>query len=121
MESLADAYLDQSAAVHLILDRKFVFERVYGDPSAILGRCSVDVIGRTLAEALDAERADGWQDRLSRAFSGELLRLRERHGAAAWNMSVFPIRVDSEIRYAGILARENTPWNNASRSFAIPY
>src|SRR5689334_5846105 len=113
MESLADAFLDQSAAIHLILDRNSAFERVHGDPSPILHRRAADLVGRTLTQALEPERAGVWQDRLARVFAGELLRLRERHGGATWNMTVFPIRIGEEIRYAGVLAREITAWNNA--------
>jgi signal transduction histidine kinase len=115
MQALADAFLEQSAAIHWILDRDGRFHRVYGDPSPILQRRSTELLDRTLDQALDPDRAAAWRDRLARAFAGELLRLRERHGGATWNMSVFPIRVDGEIRYAGVLAREITPWNNAEQ------
>src|SRR5207248_3409193 len=39
--------------------------------------------------------------------------LRQRHCDGIWNITVFPIRVEGEIRYAGGLAREGTPWNSA--------
>jgi signal transduction histidine kinase len=115
MEALADAFLEQSAAIHWILDRNGRFLRVYGDPSPVLQRRAPELLDRTLDQALDPDRAAAWRDRLDRAFAGELLRLRERHGGAFWNMSVFPIRADGEIRYAGVLAGEISPWNNAEQ------
>jgi signal transduction histidine kinase len=115
MQSLADAFLDQSAAIHFILDRDGVFERVHGDPSPILFRRAPDLLRRTLEQALDSGRAAAWRNRLTRALSGELLRLRERHGGATWNVSMFPIRVDEEIRFVGVLAREVSAWNNAEQ------
>jgi signal transduction histidine kinase len=115
MQSLADAYLDQSSAIHFILDRDGVFERVYGDPSPILYRRAADILRLSLEQALDPDRAAAWRDRFDRALAGELLRLRERHGGATWNMSVFPIRVADAIQYVGVFAREVSAWNNAEQ------
>jgi signal transduction histidine kinase len=115
MESLADAFLEQSAAIHFILDRNAVFRRVYGDPSPILYRSSSDLLDRGLDQALEPERAAAWRSRLDRVLAGELLRLRERHGGATWNISMFPIRVEGEIRFAGVFAQEVSAWNNAEQ------
>lgn len=113
--SLAEAFLEQSAACHWIVDRAGVFQRIFGDVSAIFGKRASDLLDRTIAQALDPEPGRSWQERLTRALGGELLRLRERHGDAIWNISVFPIRIQGEIRYAGAMAREITPWNTAER------
>lgn len=112
---LLEAYLDQSAACHWIVDAGRVFVRVFGDPSPIFGRTAPDLLGRALPDALAADLALTWSSRVSRAFDGELLRLRERHGGAVWNISAFPIRIDREIRYAGFLAREISPWDTAEQ------
>jgi signal transduction histidine kinase len=112
---LCEAFLDQSPACHWILDGDGVFVKIYGEPSPIFNRRRADLIGRKLDDALDAEQARAWRDRVARILGGELLRLRERHGGALWNISVFPIRVAGEIRYAGALAREVTAWNAAEQ------
>jgi signal transduction histidine kinase len=112
---LLEAFLDQSAACHWILDRNSVFVRVFGDPSPILNMRADDLLGRALHESLAAEQTLTWSNRVSRALDGELLRLRERYGGAIWNISVFPIRIDGEIRYAGFLAREVSPWDTAEQ------
>lgn len=113
--SLADAFLEQSAACHLIFDRSCVFQRVYGDPSPILGRRSPELVGRTPMEVLDPDLGLAWRNRIARALGGELLRLRERHGGAVWNIAVFPIRIDGVISHAGVLAREISAWNTAEQ------
>ena len=61
----------------------------------------------------EKERANAWQGRFERALEGETLTLRERRGKGTWEISVFPIRVDGQIRFAGGMAREITPWNTA--------
>jgi signal transduction histidine kinase len=112
MSELAEAFLEQSAACQWIVDRAGVFQRIFGDPSQILGRRAEDLLGAT-AEALDPERGRAWKDRFARALGGEAFPLRERHGDATWIVSVFPIRMEGEIRYAGVLARETTAWSTA--------
>ena len=41
--------------------------------------------------------------------------LRERRANGTWYVTVFPLRVDGEIRYAGGSAREITPWSAAEQ------
>ena len=112
---LAEAFLEQSPACHWIVDRDGVFVNIYGEPSAIFNRRRSDLIGRKIEDVLDAEQARSWRDRIGRVAGGELLRLRERHGGALWNISVFPLRIDGEIRYTAALAREVTAWNAAEQ------
>jgi len=112
---LAEALLDQSAACHWVVDRAGIFQRIYGDPSPLLRRGAEELLGRGLDAALDSEQSAVWKNRLERALDGELLRLRERHGGAVWNISVFPIRLDGEIRHAGVMARETTAWDTAEQ------
>ena len=113
--ALLEAFLDQSAACHWILDRAATFVRVLGDPAPIFGKTAAELIGRPLADALPPEHSLTWTNRLSRAFDGEFLRLRERYGNAVWNIAAFPIRLDGEMNYAGFLAREVTPWHTAEQ------
>ena len=56
-----------------------------------------------------------WGTRLQRVFAGESLHIRELADEGTWNISVFPVRVDGDIRYAGGLAREITPWGSAEQ------
>ncbi len=113
--SLADAFLEQSAACHWIVDRDGVFQRIYGDPSPIFAKRAADLLGRAMNEVLEPGQARAWKARVARAFGGELLPLRERYGGATWNISVFPIYIGGEIRYAGSLARETTAWSTAEQ------
>ncbi len=112
---LAEAFLNQSPACHWVTDRAHVFQRFYGSAAHIFGKRSEDLVGRNACEALDPEIYGIWKDRLKRALAGEVLTLRERRDQATFIISVFPIRFDGEIRYAGGLARETTPWSNAEQ------
>ena len=111
--SLAEAFLEQSPACHWILDRAGVFQRIWGDPSRILGRGGPGLLGRSL-DALDPNMAVSWRDRLERALAGESFNLRERRGDRTWNVSVFPVRCWDAV-YVGVLAREVTAWNTAEQ------
>ena len=69
--------------------------------------------------AVDAERKDGdVPGALGPALAqqhGLALRVRERRAPETWNITVFPIRVEGTIRYAGGLAREITAWASAEQ------
>ncbi len=71
--------------------------------------------GRSYAKALGPEQAETWGSRFARALAGETLVLRERRGDTAWSVSLFPIRVDGLVLYAGGSAREVTPWATAEQ------
>lgn len=114
-QALSEAFLEQSPACHWIADRNGVFVSIYGEPSALFSRRRSELTGRKFEDVLDAEQARSWRDRTRRVFDGELLRLRERHGGAMWSISVFPIRIGGEIRYAAALALEVTAWNAAEQ------
>lgn len=112
---LCEAFLAQSPACHWIVDTGQVFRVIYGDTSTVLGKPREDLQGHTVAAALEHELAVAWSDRLDRALRGEILTLRERRGDAIWTISVFPIRLDGEIRYAGGLCRETTSRSKAEQ------
>jgi len=113
--SLSDAFLEQSPACHWIVDRSGVFQRIYGDPAPVFARSSAMLLGQSYTQALDPEIARTWKERTRRAFKGEVVRVGERHGDSIWNISIFPIRAGSAIRYAGALAREITAWSSAEQ------
>jgi PAS domain S-box-containing protein len=113
--SLIEIYLDQCPACQWMVSADRTFLRVYGDATALFGRPSLELAGRAVSEALGKERANAWQGRFQRALEGETLSLREHHGKGTWEISVFPIRVEGEIRFAGGMAREITPWNTAEQ------
>ena len=78
------------------LDRRpgGVFQRIYGDPSPIFGEARARAAGPDSARRSDPRVAATWKDRFARALEGrDCCALRERHGGATWNISVFPIRV----------------------------
>jgi two-component system NarL family sensor kinase len=111
--SLAEAFLEQSPACHWIVDQAGVFLRVCGDPSGVLSCGAEELTGKTL-DALGPDLALSWKDRVARAVAGEVLTVRDRRGDRTWNISIFPIRFEGAV-YAGVLAREMTPWNNAEQ------
>ncbi len=112
--TLSDAFLDQSPACHWAVDREGRFEHFWGNPEPILGKPAAELAGQTSA-VLDAEMAATWKDRFARSLAGEILHLRARRGDTHWNISVFPIRHAGAIEYAGVLAREVSPWNTAEQ------
>jgi two-component system NarL family sensor kinase len=112
--SLSEAFLDQSPACHWVVDAAGVFHQFWGDPSLILGKPAADLRGRD-SSALPSDVAGQWKDRFSRALAGEVLTLRVRRNTSLWNVSIFPIRGQDATAYAGILAREVSPWNSAEQ------
>ena len=108
--SLADLLLDQAPACHWISDPAGAFVRLYGDPSPVFGKSLAELTGRSISQALDPEVAESWMRRYARAFGGETQILRERRDKAIWFVSIFPLRVEGAVRYAGGLARDITPW-----------
>jgi signal transduction histidine kinase len=112
---LAEALLEQSPGCHWAVTRAGVFERVYGDPRAVFGRPAADLTGRVVSEVLDRDQAATWHGRFHRALSGETLSLRERRGPASWLISLFPIRFEGEVLFAGGMAREVTSWSTAEQ------
>src|SRR5579872_5646250 len=114
-DDLCSAFLEQSPACQWIVSRQQIFEQVFGDPFHIFGKTAAELRGHSLAETLDPEHATAWTHRFNRALHGETLLLRERRTDTAWSISVFPVRLEGEIRYAGALAREATAWNKAEQ------
>ena len=113
--SLADLFLDQAPACHWIAGPKGEFVRIYGNTEPVFGKPAADLEGRTIASAVGNEAAKIWHDRFNRALAGETQMLRERRANAIWYVSIFPVRVNGEKRYAGGLARDITPWAVAER------
>ena len=87
--------------------------RLYGNPSAIFGKTAAELAGRSVADI--TEPAAAWSDRFARSLAGETLTLRERRNSTIWNISVFPIRLEGAVCYAGGLACEVTPWCKAEQ------
>jgi signal transduction histidine kinase len=112
---LSELLLDQSPACHWMISADGVFERVCGDASSVFGKPAAQLVGQAVSQALDREVSDAWRGRFARALQGETLTLRERHGNAVWHITVFPVRVEGEIRHVGGLASESTPWSNAEQ------
>jgi two-component system NarL family sensor kinase len=109
------AFLEQSPACQWIVSRDYAFEQVFGDAIPVFGKPAAELSARPLGEVLEPERATAWTHRFGRALKGETLFLREHHGNSIWNISVFPVRLEGEIRHAGGLAREATAWNKAEQ------
>jgi two-component system NarL family sensor kinase len=107
--------LEQSPGCQWIVGPEQVFEHIFGEPSPIFGRSSQELQGRTVGEALDPDLAAAWSERFARALEGETLTLRERRGNTTWHVTVFPIRLQAEIRHAGGMARDATAWSKAEQ------
>ncbi len=112
---LAEALIDQSPACHWLIDHEGVFVLVRGESCGIFGKPSGGLTGQRLADLLAPEGAALWDSRLQRVFAGETLHLRQRDNGNTYNISAFPVRLDGEVRYAGGLAREVTPWGTAEQ------
>jgi signal transduction histidine kinase len=108
---LAELLLHQSPSCSWLVSAQGIFERLYGDSSGIFGKPVEELAGQAVTQVLSRERAIAWVARFSRALSGETFSLRERAVDTVWNISLFPIREEGEIRYAGALAREISDWN----------
>src|SRR4051794_24655791 len=108
--SLAEMFLRQTPACQWIVDRTGAFERFYGDPLSLFGHSESELLGKLPDDVLDDVIAVAWSGRFTRALQGETMQLRERRASGNWYVTVFPIRSDGEIRHAGGLAREITPW-----------
>jgi signal transduction histidine kinase len=113
--SLAEIFLQQSPACQWIVSTDGAFARVYGDSLALFGRAAPELVGRAPGDVLEPADATAWRGRFGRALRGELMLLRERRGKGAWYITVFPLRVNGEIHYAGGSAREITPWAAAEQ------
>ena len=107
---LADIFLGQAPACHWIAAPGGVLVRVYGDSVPVFGKGVDELTARPIAETLGTDAAGPWLDRFARAIKGESQTLRERRRQTIWYVSIFPVRVESEIRYAGGLARDITAW-----------
>lgn len=114
-DSLSELLLEQTPACHWLVTPAGIFHRVYGDSTVILGKPAAELTGRKVSECFDRDAASVWKTRFAQALHGETLNLRERRGDGRWTVTVFPIRADGKIRYAGGMARESTQWAKAER------
>lgn len=113
---LAAAFLEQCPAACLwTVDSEGIFREIYGDAASIFGRKASELKGQNAASIPDRSRAAAWKGRFARAFAGETLMLRERHGNSTWYVTLFPVRREDRIVYAGGHASEITPWSTAEQ------
>jgi signal transduction histidine kinase len=113
--SLTDAFLSQCPACHWIVNAEGVFLKTFGDVAPLFGKPAKELLRRSVKETLGVTAARTWSARFSSVLQGETLLLRERCGNSTWDVSVFPVRVEGEIRYAGGLAHETTAWLTAEQ------
>ena len=113
--TLAEIFLQQSPACQWIVSIDGAFARVYGDPLPLFGRPAAELVGRFPHDVLSPDEGTAWRGRFTRALSGEILLLRERRSQGMWYVTVFPMRIQGEIRLAGGSAREITPWAAAEQ------
>lgn len=112
---MAAAYLEHSPAFHWIVDRTPSFLALYGDPFPLFRNPPAGLLGLPVSAALEPSAAQTWTKRIARVFEGETLLLSENVGSQRWQITLFPIRADAEIRYVGGLARDTTPWGSAEQ------
>jgi two-component system NarL family sensor kinase len=111
---LSDALIEQSTHCSWVLTAEGEFLRVSGDPRPIFRKPASELVGRAMAEALDAGLAGEWKDRLERILAGETMMLRLRHQACDWAIVIFPVRFQNRV-YGGGSAVEITSWNAAEQ------
>jgi signal transduction histidine kinase len=113
---LAKTFLEQCPAVLWTATRDGIFCEVYGDPSAIFGKSAAELVGRSLEALAQAGNSfEKWQNRFARALAGETVMLRERHGDATWDVTLFPIHSNGQVSHLGGMARQNAPWSTAEQ------
>jgi signal transduction histidine kinase len=113
--SLAEIFLQQSPACQWIVSAEGAFTRFYGDPLPLFDRSAALLVGCLPGDVLGADEAAAWRERFARALSGETLLLHERRPTGTWYVTLFPLRVEGVIRFAGGSAREVTPWTAAQQ------
>ena len=111
---LAEAFLEQSPDCQWVTGSDGVFHRISGAAQTLFGRGPAELVGRTLAEVMDASISAIWNSRFHRVLAGETIHIRERRGQTIWYITMFPIRLDGEV-YAGGQAREITPLATAEQ------
>ena len=114
-ECLAEALVQQCPACFWLIGKDLVFRKVYGDTAPVFGKPAGALAGHSLQEVLPAELAAAWKDRVGRAIGGEDFSLRERRGESSCYVSVFPVRVDGAILYAGGSSRDETHFGRAEQ------
>jgi len=114
-DHLTALLLDQCPACAWIVSREGKFERVYGNGTGVFGAAPDKLTGQLITQLLSRRESRTWVERFSRVFSGESVSLRHTTGETVWHISLFPLREEGEIRYAGGLARETAEWNNTER------
>jgi signal transduction histidine kinase len=112
---LPEAFLEQCQACAWIADSQGVFREIYGDPSSIFRKSAAELKSQAASQTLESSLAETWADRAARVFAGEILMLRERCGNATWYISLFPIRRNGRILFAGGFGRDVTPWGTAEQ------
>jgi PAS domain S-box-containing protein len=98
-----------------VVSAEGAFVRFYGDPAPLFGSPAAKLKGHAPADVLEPDLAVAWRERFARALQGETLLLRERRGKNSWYVSVFPMRQEGAIVYAGGIAREVTPFTTAEQ------
>jgi signal transduction histidine kinase len=113
--SLAELYLAQSSACHWIAGADGCVVCVFGESCSFFGRSVTEVLGRDLGTFLAPEQAALWRGRFARVLAGESLSLHERRGKSSWNVSLFPLRLEGEVRYIAGIGREVSAWGTAEQ------
>jgi signal transduction histidine kinase len=112
---LANEFLRQCPACLWIVNREGAFHQIYGDAVVLFGRKAEELLGQPARTGLDEARGDAWSRRFARVLAGETLMIRERLANSTWYVTLFPIRFEDAIVYAGGMAREVTPWSTAEQ------
>jgi signal transduction histidine kinase len=112
---LLQTFLEQSPVSRFIVDRDFVCRSAHGETASILGVSVAQLQDCPIAHVLDPDVVKVWMPRFERAFEGESLSLRERRGAVSWQIQVFPLRIDGEVRYAAAVGTDATAWGRADQ------
>lgn len=110
----AEVLLDQTPACQWIVNQDGVFEQIYGDTMPLFGKPPGEVAGQPAASVLEPAVLPTWQERFSRAFSGESYMLREQRDGRVWCIAIFPLHVRAGTTHAGCVVRDITDFVKAN-------
>jgi len=115
----AEMLLDQGPSCQWIVNQEGVVEQIYGDTIPVFGKPPGELAGRPAASVLEPAAPPIWQERFSRAFSGESLTLRERKDGRVWCITLFPLHLTAGSSHVGCMIREITAFAKADHELRL--
>ena len=115
IDHLAALLLNQCPGCAWLVSTEGRFERLYGDSAEVFGASAENLTGMLVTQVLSRKAAKTWVERFARVLAGEAVSLRHAMNHTVWHISLFPIRENGVIRYAGGLARDIAEWSKTEQ------